>query len=588
MRELSLDLGKRIDIVVDGGETELDRQLIEVIRDPLTHIIRNCADHGIELPADRVASGKPANGEIRVRAFQEAGQLVIEIIDNGRGVNIERVKAKAIASRLVREQDLAQMSEDEICRFIFEPGFSTASSVTSVSGRGVGMDVVRSNIESVRGTVSMSSTWGQGTRLVLRIPLTLAIAPALIVEVAGQRFALPQHSVAEVIEARHGSGGTVKSIHGKLMLDLRGEVMPIAELSGLLGIKESDETKASGGLIAVLRVATLAVGLLVDAVVDVQEIVVKPMNRSMEKLELFSGHTILGDGSVLLILDPSGMARRVGISASGRPQATRTQAATGPEATRFIVFRAGEGINKVIPTSVVSRIENISSGELKHSNLGLVTKYHDRMIPVVELASADGAMTASHPVIVMTVAGVTFGVLVDEIVDIVEEAVGIDITGGTSGTIATCRLNGEAVDMIDPVALLVKADPRRSKSGDREVRSVLLLASSTQTIDLIAPFVEAAGYQVATTRSAAAARALAASGRKIDVILMDMDASDLDERELAQLSNAAGPVPVIGLTAGSGNDADSDVGDRKTEIQLDKLDRESLLQALSRAANKAA
>ena len=231
VRELCAECGKKIDLVTEGADTELDRQLIEVLRDPLTHLIRNCADHGIEPPDERVAKGKPEFGEIRVSASHEAGQITIDIADDGRGLNMDRIKAKAIASGLATEQSLTGMSNEEIMRFIFEPGFSTAAKITGVSGRGVGMDVVRSNIESIGGSVSLMSVEGNGSRFSLRIPLTLAIAPALIVKVGHQRFALPQSAVVEAVGLGSDSRHTIDQVQNALVLKLREEVVPVLDLN---------------------------------------------------------------------------------------------------------------------------------------------------------------------------------------------------------------------------------------------------------------------------------------------------------------------------------------------------------------------
>lgn len=589
VRELSLELGKKIEIVTEGGDTELDRQLIEVIRDPLTHIIRNCADHGIEAPGVRLAQGKPAHGEIKVRAYQEAGQFVIEINDDGCGINVERVKAKALNAGLVRQQELLHMSGEEICRFIFEPGFSTATTVTNVSGRGVGMDVVRSNIESVRGTVGLTSTWGQGTRLTLRIPLTLAIAPALIVEIAGQRYALPQHSVAEVVEARPGPGGTIKSVQGKLMVDLRGEAMPAAELSKVLGIERSEG--GNEGLIVVLHASTSSFGLLVDAVVDVQEIVVKPLSRALSNLDVYSGHTILGDGSVLLILDPSGIARRVGVGAVARSNSGRSRMeAHQQEASRLMLFRAGGNIDKVLPTSIISRVELVATDRLKQSDAGLVMLYQDHLIPVVELVPAETtADSDSVPIIVITVGGYTFGLLVERIVDIVMDTVGLEIVANDNRSVGTCRIDGKVCDVVDPFDLLARVSHGNGRNS-RSQRNVLLLSGDPQSIDLVSPFVQAAGYRVVTARSLKSARALAESGTAPDVILVDLASPAFDGREAASFADWSQGVPMIGLTGGEMESGTNTVSQANLDIRAmaDRFDRRQLIDAISASIRQAA
>ena len=256
MRELSAELNKKINLVTDGADTELDRQLIEVLRDPLTHLIRNCADHGIETPEERVACGKPEFGEIYVSASHEAGQINIDISDDGRGLNLDRIRQKVLANGLASEEQVAQMSTEELCRFIFAPGFSTAARVTSVSGRGVGMDVVRSNIESIGGSVDLSTVAGSGSRFSLKIPLTLAIAPALIVRVGEQRFALPQHAVVEAVGLGSDSRHVIEKVQEALVLRLRDEVIPVIDLSAILGLNALPGQDAEEQLVVIIKIGT--------------------------------------------------------------------------------------------------------------------------------------------------------------------------------------------------------------------------------------------------------------------------------------------------------------------------------------------
>ena len=312
VRELAVETRKKLALVVDGGDTELDRQLIEVVRDPLTHILRNAADHGIELPADRIMAGKPEHGTIRISASHEAGYISVSIADDGRGLDVERIKAKALARGLVGLADLDDLPPEQVYRFIFLPEFSTAAKVTSISGRGVGLDVVRENIETIGGSIAVTSTFGKGTSFNLKIPLTLAIAPALIVETGHQRYALPQQSVVEAIGFGQGSPHRVERVQGAMVLRLRDKVIPLVDLRDTF--KLPHEADAQSKLAVVMRFGAHLFAVLVDHVADVQEIVVKPLGASLAHLFMFSGHTILGDGSVVLILDPVGLARSIGLT----------------------------------------------------------------------------------------------------------------------------------------------------------------------------------------------------------------------------------------------------------------------------------
>ncbi len=274
VRELSVDLKKKYNLVIEGADTELDRQLIETIKDPLTHLIRNCADHGIERPEDRIAAGKSEAGEIKIAAYYESGQVNIEISDDGRGLDAERIRAKAVERGLGSAEAIAAMSDEEAYRFILEPGFSTAAAVTTVSGRGVGMDVVRANIESIGGTISLHSIHGRGSKFVLKIPLTLAIAPALIVRVGEQRFAVPQQYVVEAVSLDEEISN-LKTMENVLLLELRDELIPVVALSSVLDLPMAG--KLENKLVVVLGLRGQKLGIIVDEIDDIQEIVVKPL-----------------------------------------------------------------------------------------------------------------------------------------------------------------------------------------------------------------------------------------------------------------------------------------------------------------------
>ena len=311
VRDLSNELGKQIDLEMQGAETELDRQVLDLIKDPLTHMVRNSADHGLESPAERRAAGKPEHGRIRLSAYHEGGHIIIQIADDGRGLDTALIKAKAIAQGLASEADVEKLTEAQIHKFIFAPGFSTASKVTSVSGRGVGMDVVRNNIDQIGGTIDVKSVAGVGLSFTIKIPLTLAIVAALIVEAGGDRFAIPQIAVIELVRARAGSEHRVERIKDTAVLRLRDKLLPLARLSQLLGT-EAEPKDVESGFIVVTQVGSQSFGIVVDSVFHTEEIVVKPMSSKLRHIAMFSGNTILGDGSVIMIIDPNGIAQSLG------------------------------------------------------------------------------------------------------------------------------------------------------------------------------------------------------------------------------------------------------------------------------------
>ena len=315
VRDLAHELDKRIELKLLGADTELDRQVLELIKDPLTHMVRNSADHGLETSAERRAAGKPETGHITLNAFHEGGHIIIEIGDDGRGLAVDRIRAKALANGLASELELAGMSDAQIQRFIFRPGFSTAAAVTAISGRGVGMDVVKTNIERIGGTIDLRSVQGAGSTFTITIPLTLAIVSALIVEAGGERFAIPQISVMELVRAGGRSGTSIEKLNETPVLRLRDRLLPLVSLAGLLRLTPAPAQ--SGEYIVVAQVGAEVLGIIVDRVFDTEEIVVKPVAPILRHITMFSGNTILGDGSVIMILDPNGIARASGILGGG-------------------------------------------------------------------------------------------------------------------------------------------------------------------------------------------------------------------------------------------------------------------------------
>ncbi|PZQ47359.1 MAG: hybrid sensor histidine kinase/response regulator, partial [Micavibrio aeruginosavorus] len=324
IRDLSMELNKKIDLVMLGESTELDRQILDMIKDPLTHMVRNSADHGVERPEDRIKAGKPETGRIVLNAYHEGGHIIIEITDDGKGLPLAKIKEKIIKNGLATEDEVAQMSDSVIQQFIFKAGFSTAEQVTSVSGRGVGMDVVRTNIEKIGGSIVLKSVEGKGSTFLIKIPLTLAIVSALIVEAGGERFAIPQLAVRELVLASEKSSITIEKVNDTPFFRLRDQLLPLVSLRDLLNL--NTEEQSGSKYIIVAQIGTYQFGIIVDKVFDTEEIVVKPVSRILKDIEIFSGNTILGDGSVIMILDPNGVAKAAGetdvAEASSRNAAT--------------------------------------------------------------------------------------------------------------------------------------------------------------------------------------------------------------------------------------------------------------------------
>jgi two-component system chemotaxis sensor kinase CheA len=584
VRELSAEVGKKIHLITEGAETELDRQLIELIRDPLTHMIRNCAAHGIEAPAQRLAADKPESGTIRISASHEAGQITIDVVDDGRGLDLPRIRQKAITFGLADEAEVARMSNDDICRFIFAPGFSTAGAVTSLSGRGVGMDVVRENIEAIGGSVSLSSTLGQGTCFSLKIPLTLAIAPALIVQAGGHRFALPQVSVVEAVGLGPGAPHTLEHVQGAKVLRLRQEVLPVADLCDLFGLTE-EERESDVRLVVVMRVGAFSFGILVSAVADVQEIVVKPLGASLAHLKVFSGHTILGDGSVVLILDPAGLATTLGLQRSSDYNIMAPADVSAPpvESTRLILFRAGPGSLKALPLSLVSRIESVPRDRLTQSEGALITSHQGRLMPVIP-ASAESAVSGNmHPILVISLGNESMGLLVDEIVDVVEEPLEIEIAGGTDAVVGTATIRGNAVDILDIMHFVRRARPNARLRGTARRSKVLLVDDKLFFRDMLAPVLTSGGYQVTACASAAEALGLLQRGITFDALVTDTDMPEMDGYRFAEAVHEhprCGELPIIALAAHPTASVLAAARVSGISAVAGKFDRRALLEAL--------
>ena len=443
VRDLATELGKEIELEMHGAETELDRQVLDLIKDPLTHMVRNSADHGLETPEERRAADKPEKGTIRLSAYHEGGHIIIEIADDGRGLNTEKIKAKAIANGLATESEVEKMTEAQIHKFIFAAGFSTAAKVTSVSGRGVGMDVVRTNIDQIGGTIDVKSVPGEGSSFTIKIPLTLAIVSALIVEAGGDRFAIPQLSVIELVRAQSNSDHRIERIKDTPVLRLRNKLLPLIHLKKLLAVDAGSSTEPENGFIVVTQVGNQTFGIVVDGVFHTEEIVVKPMSTKLRHITMFSGNTILGDGSVIMIIDPNGIAQAVGTAASaGAEEENEAQRNAAVDKTvSMLVFRAGSSEPKAVPLSLVTRLEEIDCKKIELSNGRHLVQYRGQLMPLVRVNDDVQIKTeGAQPLLVFSDAGRSMGLVVDEIVDIVEDRLDIQVA---SDIARRARLRGD-------------------------------------------------------------------------------------------------------------------------------------------------
>jgi two-component system chemotaxis sensor kinase CheA len=477
VRDLSQSCHKKIRLEMEGKETELDKTILEAIKDPLTHIIRNSVDHGVESPEVRVAKGKSEEGVLFMRAFHEGGQVNIEIIDDGGGIDPERVKRKALEKGLITADQAARMGDREAIALIFLPGFSTAEKVTNVSGRGVGMDVVKTNVEKIGGTVDVQSTPGQGTTLRIKIPLTLAIIPALIVTTGGERFAIPQVSLLELVRL-DGGDDKIETIHGAPIYRLRGKLLPLVHLNRVLKLQTDAAGAGTSSTIVVLRAGEQQFGLVVEQVNDTEEIVVKPLGKQLKTTNVFAGATIMGDGRVALILDVMGVAQNSNVISTARnhdmQQAAENARSAASERQSLLLFSLRGNRRMVIPLALVSRVEELERSSVELAGTQQVVQYRGQIMPLINLADvlteprkshARQAPGAERPakdptlqVVVISHGNRDYGLRVQRILDVVEEQVTLQVAATRRGVKGTAVIKNKVTEIVDIAAVVEMAE----------------------------------------------------------------------------------------------------------------------------------
>ena len=500
VRDVALSCGKQVSVEMEGKDTELDKTIIEAIKDPLTHLVRNSVDHGIETSEVRRAAGKNPAGRLYLRAFHEGGHVNIEISDDGAGLDTERIRRKAVEKSLITAEQAARMSEREITNLIFLPGFSTAEKVSNVSGRGVGMDVVKTNIEKIGGTVDVQSTAGAGTTVRMKIPLTLAIIPALIVTSGGDRYAIPQVSLVELVrlDAEQRAKG-IEMVHGAPVHRLRGRLLPLVYLDRELdgSGKPSPAASPGGGKntnqsdavnIVVLQADDRQFGLVVDQINDTEEIVVKPLGKQLKGVSAFAGATIMGDGKVALILDALGLAQRANVVGEVRERATAekggvspTQAKTGNRQT-LLLFQPGSSGRMAIPLSLVARLEEFERSQVEQAGQQEVVQYRGQILPLIRVANVvlpssatasdlpaglNGAARLPLQVVVYAEHGRSVGLVVERILDIVEQEMVLEHPARHAGILGSLLVQQRVTDLLDVQSVVRSALPSFFENGDR-------------------------------------------------------------------------------------------------------------------------
>lgn len=617
VRDLSNKLGKSANLTIEGNDVEVDKTIVEAIGDPLTHLIRNSVDHGLETTADRKAAGKPAEGSIHLKAYHQSGKVRIEITDDGKGINHEVLREKAIEKGLFSREQAMAMNEKEAIRLIFHPGFSMAKEVTDISGRGVGMDVVRSNIEKIGGTVDIETEIGKGTSVIVSLPLTLAIIPSLIVESGGYRFAIPQVNIAELVRVNNDEADEkIGKLKNKEVLRLRGSLLPLVHLNQAIGNATSEKKPEENSRnIIVVESGALKYGLVVDNLFDSEEIVVKPLGRHLKNLASLSGATILGDGTVALILDVGGIASRVslriGSEGEGDPLIASKSVDQGNNDLNILLFSNGKEEQFAIPMESVARIERICSDQVQCVGGQELMHYRGGTLPLLSLERYIDVQPRDEQsrvyVVVFMIANQEIGIVAPELLDIRETSAEFDqSTLNETAVLGTQVINEAMTRLLDMRSLAQAARPdwfiskprRNSQSGQKKTENrnrsadsnsngrVLLAEDSTFFRKKVQSYLEDHGFEVMAAEDGAEAWSILDRRElEADLVITDIEMPKMNGLELARIirsDDRFADVPIIALTSLAGeNDARVAFDAGVDDYQI-KLDHEQLSEAIGR------
>jgi len=588
VRDLAKALGKKVNLHLEGTETELDRSIIETIKDPLTHLIRNAIDHGIEPPSERIQLGKPQEGNLILRAYQEGGQVVIEVDDDGRGIDIEKIKKKAIEKGFMSYEEADRASEKELLNLIFKPGFSTAETVTQLSGRGVGMDVVKANIEKLGGSIEINTVLGKGTNVKIKIPLTLAIIPALIVTSGDYRYAIPQVNLKELVNVDPDKD--LLKVGNTEFYRLRGEIIPVLRLSEVL--KVNGKTKEQRNLV-ILNTGERFIGLLVDKIFASEEIVVKPLGRWFKNIPIYSGATIMGDGKLALILDVISLSQFVGISIEEIEKTYESTSliikTSAKETIILLLFDVGKD-RFALPIALISRLDKIKADEIQISGGKEIIIYRNQVVPIIRLENylplKEVPLQENYNILFFTERGKTCGILCTNIVGTLETTLEIEegiythpgilghriIDGRTTLFIDIYKI----IEMYDPDWFIVKVEK------ESVVKRILLAEDSPFFRSMIKNYLTGAGYEVEATENGKEALNKLAS-EKFDLIITDLEMPEIDGFELIKEIRANPDyknIPIIVVTSLAGEDIRRKVFDIGANSYEVKLNREKLLEEI--------
>ncbi len=596
VRDLARSTGKKVNLRIEGADTELDRSIIDAIKDPLTHLVRNSIDHGIEDPDTRVQVGKPPVGTLVLRAYHEGGQVVIEIEDDGRGIDVKKIKQKAIEKGLITPAEAESMSDREALALIFRPGFSTAQKVTNISGRGVGMDVVKTNVEKLGGSIDIQTVLGAGTTVRLKIPLTLAIIPALVVTCEGQRYAIPQVSLRELVGLSPETRKNIHQIGDSEFFRLRGEMVPIVRLAKILGVEAQPRENES---LVILNSGAMDFGLVVDEIWDSEEIVVKPLGKHFKDISIFAGATIMGDGKMALILDVVGISRKIGLKVEDvdRAKEEGAQAAYGEEEQQFILlFNVSPEEQFAIPLALVARLDKIKADKLEFVGGKEIVQYRGRSMPIIRLENFLPIQPLpeqeEYHLLVFAEGENEVAFLVSRIVDSIQTHVKLDERlYQIEGVLGSAIVKDKTTLFLDVYKIIEMHDPNfflKIVPQEERPYRVLLAEDSPFFRQMIANYLVAAGYEVET-----AADGLEAweklQKESFDVLVTDIEMPRMNGLELAKKIRAEerlADLPIMALTSLAGEE------DRRRGLEAGideyqvKLERAKVLEALANLLNR--
>ncbi len=649
VRDMSRNLNKQVELIIRGEEVELDKTIIEAIGDPLTHLVRNSIDHGIEPPDVRLEKGKKLPAVIKLSAFHEAGQVIIEVADDGRGIDPQKIKKKALELGLMEAAQLESLNDNELIRLIFKPGFSTAEQVSDISGRGVGMDVVHSNLVKIGGTVDVYSTVDVGTTIRIKLPLTLAIIPSLIVEAEGARYAIPQVNLVELVRIPAAQvKKRIERIDDAAVLRLRGKLLPLIWITDALDCKRTFKSGKDGGVqicrrqniydrrsrnlanagsadttddskaddrrggtdrrsdpksaynIVVVNTGEFNYGLIVDNLLDSEEIVVKPLGAHLQELKTYAGATILGDGKAALILDITGISDVMDLRSvdnKAKTQELISHKMESTDAQSLLIVRNARDEQFGIPLGLISRIEKINRNDIEQTSGKKSIKYRGSnliLCSIEDVADVKPREDVENPfVTIFPFAGREVGILISEIIDVVNSEIEVDEdTFRQTGILGSAIVLGNTTLMLDLYGIVSTLLPdwvnehkneTRRKSGGKA--TILLVEDSKFFLNQVKNFTEDAGYEVLTAMDGLEALdVLRNSENRIELVLTDIEMPNMDGVQLAEEIRANAlwkDIPTIALTSVAGEDAEKRALSAGIDEYLIKLDREKVLERIA-------